>query len=52
MKLFDTQVNELARPLVDIIISFYEKPENEEAFQKWLRNVEESKIRRESIVIS
>lgn len=33
----DSQVNDLARPLVDIITKFYEDPKNEEDFQKWLR---------------
>jgi len=48
MNLSDTQVNDLARPLVGLIIKFYEDPKNEEDFQKWLRNVEERK-QKESI---
>ncbi len=41
MNLSDEQVQNLASPLVGIITAFYENPENEEEFQKWLRNVEE-----------
>ena len=40
MSLSDLQVNNLARPLVNIIIKFYEDPKNEEDFQKWLREKE------------
>lgn len=36
MELTKEQVNDLARPLVNIITKFYENPENEEEFQKWL----------------
>lgn len=43
MNLSDAQVNDLASPLVGIIMSFYEDPKNEEEFQKWLRNVETQK---------
>ena len=43
MNLSETQVNDLARPLVGIIIKFYEDPKNEEDFQKWLLNVEKQK---------
>lgn len=43
MSLSEVQVNDLARPLVGIIIKFYADPKNEEDFQKWLRNVEERK---------
>lgn len=41
MNLSDEQVQNLASPLVGIITAFYENPENEEKYQKWLRNVEE-----------
>lgn len=41
MNLSDEQVHNLASPLVGIIMTFYENPENEEEYQKWLRNVEE-----------
>lgn len=51
MNLTDGQVNDLARPLVGIIIKFYADPKNEEDYQKWLRNVEERK-QRESTDIS
>ena len=47
MNLTDTQVSDLARPLVSIIQNFYAEPENEKGFQKWLLNVEKQK--RESI---
>ena len=43
MSLSEVQVNDLARPLVGIIIKFYADPKNEEDFQKWLRNVEKAK---------
>lgn len=49
MNLSDTQVNDLARPLIGLIIKFYEDPKNEEDFQRWLRNVEEHKNTKESI---
>jgi hypothetical protein len=39
-KLSDSQINDLARPLMDILEVFYSDPKNEEDFQKWLRNVE------------
>ena len=39
-KLSDSQINDLARPLMDILEVFYADPKNEEDFQKWLRNVE------------
>lgn len=41
MNLSDEQIQNLASPLVGIITAFYENPENEEEYQKWLRNVEE-----------
>lgn len=37
MELTDDQVSQLARPLVDTILSFYEEPENEKRFQEWLK---------------
>lgn len=40
MSLSEVQVNDLARPLVSVIIKFYTDRKNEEDFQKWLRNVE------------
>lgn len=45
MNLSDTQVNDLARPLVGLIIKFYEDPENEEDFKKWLLYVEKERER-------
>lgn len=44
MMLSNEQTNDLARSLSEIVSKFYENPENEEGYQKWLRNVE----RRES----
>ena len=41
--LTDTQITDLARPLMGILQKFYEDPKNEEDFQKWLRNVEKAK---------
>lgn len=43
MNLSDSQVNDLARPLMGILEQFYKDPKNEEDFQKWLRNVEAQK---------
>lgn len=45
MKLSDEQTNDLARSLSEIVSAFYENPENEEGYQKWLRNVEEREHR-------
>lgn len=49
MNLSDTQINDLARPLVGIVMEFYEDPKNEEDFKKWLLNVEEQRKQKESI---
>ena len=35
--LTESQIEELARPLVAIVRKFYENPKNEEDFQKWLQ---------------
>lgn len=43
VNLSDSQVNDLARPLMGILEQFYKDPKNEEDFQKWLRNVEAQK---------
>ena len=43
VNLSDSQIIDLARPLVGILQKFYEDPKNEEDFQKWLRNVEKAK---------
>lgn len=43
VSLTDSQVNDLARPLMGILEKFYQDPKNEEDFQKWLRNVETQK---------
>lgn len=42
MNLSDAQVNDLASPLVGIIMKFYEDPKNEEEFQQWLQQRKES----------
>lgn len=42
MSLSNEQVNDLASPLVGIITKFYEDPKNEEDFQKWLQQRNES----------
>lgn len=47
MNLSDIQVNDLARPLVGIVMKFYEDPKNEEDFKEWLRNVEEQRKQKE-----
>lgn len=43
VNLSDSQITDLARPLVGILQKFYEDPKNEEDFQKWLCNVEKAK---------
>ena len=43
VNLSDSQITDLARPLVGILQKFYEDPKNEEDFRKWLRNVEKAK---------
>ena len=42
VNLSDSQITDLARPLVGILQKFYEDPKNEEDFHKWLRNVEKA----------
>lgn len=51
VSLSDSQINDLARPLMGILEAFYQDPKNEEDFQKWLLSVEEQKAK-ESIEIS
>lgn len=46
MNLSDSQIHDLARPLVGIITKFYEDPKHEEDFNKWLLNVEQQRERR------
>lgn len=41
LKLTDSQVSDLARPLMGILEQFYRNPKNEEDYQKWLLSVEE-----------
>lgn len=41
MTLSETQVQDLANPLVSIILKFYEDPKNEEDFQKWIKQQKE-----------
>ena len=43
MNLSDSQVNDLARPLVRLITKFYEDSQNEEDYQKWLKEREKTK---------
>lgn len=43
MDLSDTQIHDLSKPLISIIIKFYENQKNEEDFQRWLQNVEKQK---------
>ncbi len=38
MSLSDSQITDLARPLMGILEKFYEDPKNEEDFQKWQQN--------------
>ena len=41
LKLTDSQVSDLARPLMGILEQFYQDHKNEEDYQKWLLSVEE-----------
>jgi hypothetical protein len=41
LKLTDSQVSDLVRPLMRILEQFYQDPKNEEDYQKWLLSVEE-----------
>jgi len=41
LKLTDSQVSDLARPLMGILERFYQDPKNEEDYQRWLLSVEE-----------
>jgi len=50
VSLSDSQISDLARPLMGILEKFYQDPKNEEDFQKWLLSVEEQKAK-ESIAI-
>ena len=43
VNLSDSQITDLARPLVGILQKFYEDPKNEEDFQKCLRKVDKAK---------
>lgn len=43
MRLTQSQIHDLARPLVGILTSYYSDPKNEEEYQRWLRNVEKEK---------
>ena len=38
--LTDSQITDLARPLIGILQKFYENPKNEQAFQEWLKQQE------------
>lgn len=40
MRLSDEQTNDLAWSLTSLVTEFYKNPENEEGYQKWLRNIE------------
>lgn len=43
LKITESQVSDLARPLMGILERFYQDPKNEEDYQKWLLSVEELK---------
>lgn len=43
VSLEDSQISDLARPLMGILEAFYQDPKNEEDFQKWLLSVEENR---------
>ena len=38
--LTDSQINDLAQPLVGILEAFYQDPQNEQSFQEWLKQQE------------
>lgn len=42
MNLTNEQINDLARPLIQILTDFYDNPENEKAFQEWLKRRQEN----------
>jgi len=42
MNLSEGQVKDLASPLVGIVAEFYQNPKNEEDFQQWLLQQNES----------
>ena len=44
MNLSDAQVSDLASSLVGIVEKFYEDPQHEEDFQKWLKERESTGI--------
>jgi hypothetical protein len=46
LKLTESQVSDLARPLMGILERLYQDPKNEEDYQKWLLSVVE--LKRES----
>lgn len=48
MNLSKQQVNDLASPLVGIISKFYEDPQNEKEFQKWLKQQQEKSVEESS----
>ncbi len=50
IKLSESQITNLAQPLMGILQKFYEDPKNEEDFQKWLRNVEKAKRNQSAIL--
>lgn len=43
VSLEDSQITDLARPLMGILERFYRDPKNEEDFQKWLHSVENNR---------
>lgn len=43
VNLSDSQITDLARPLMGILERFYRDPKNEEDFQKWLLSAEENR---------
>lgn len=44
VSLSETQINDLARPLMNILETFFQDPNNEEDYKKWLLSVEEKVI--------
>ncbi len=43
MALTEQQITDLARPLQGILEKFYQDPENEKGFQKWLQEKDQEK---------
>lgn len=43
MEISNAQISDLAISLITTVLKFYENPENEEKFQRWLLDIEKQK---------